>query len=135
MKHVVLLLTLVSVMSVMAQPPKPIMEVSELRLVNNYQAAVIANQTLQADKAAVERDTAVLNKTVEDFNNMVPEEVKKNGLPEGSTFNIDLTKPVGKRITVNPPPPKKEEAKPEAKPEVKPDVKPDVKPQPKEGKK
>jgi len=73
---VVLLVTL-------AFAQKPLPEVSNLRLVNSYQSAIILQaQFMQAQ--------AALNQALVEYHAVEAAEAKANGLPEGTTFTVDL---------------------------------------------
>lgn len=81
---------------------KPLPEVSNLRLVNTYQSAIIAQaQFMQAQ--------TVLNQALLEYHATEAAEAKANGLPEGTTFSVDL---VTKKATAVLP---KKEDKPEVK--------------------
>lgn len=80
---------------------KPLPEVSNLKLVNQYQVAVIAQQSLQAAQAAVQQNQAALTKAVADYHALEAVEAKANGYPEGTTFTVDTT--AGKATPVLPP--------------------------------
>jgi hypothetical protein len=89
---------------------KPLPELSRLRLVNAFRQGIILQQQLQAAQSQVVTLQQQLNAALVAWQAVQAGEAAANGLPKGTTFEINNDTGAVKTV-----PPKKEEKKPEEK--------------------